>query len=85
MVCGVSVDRGGAEIHAGAGVPSVVTGSLWTVSRPLKSVVLGSPLRVMPAAAPSARVSLLIDVEGSRRAARPLSRLAVIAASGGGA
>ena len=33
-------------------------------SRPLKSLVLGSPLRVMPAAAASACVSLLIDVRG---------------------
>ena len=33
-------------------------------SRPLKSLVLGSPLRVMPAAATSACVSLLIDVKG---------------------
>jgi hypothetical protein len=53
-------------------------------SRPLKSVVLGSPLRVMPAAATSACVSLLIDVRGpvGRRAFR--SRLVLRAASGGG-
>src|SRR5271166_262214 len=53
-------------------------------SRPLKSLVLGSPLRVMPAAATSACVSLLIDVRGpvGRRAFR--SRLVLRAASGGG-
>ena len=54
-------------------------------SRPLKSLVLGSPLRVMPAAAESACVGLLVDVRGP--AGRPAfcSRLVLRAASGGGA
>src|ERR1700719_89133 len=53
-------------------------------SRPLKSVVLGSPLRVMPAAATSACVSLLIDVRGPVGVPAFCSRLVLRAASGGG-
>ncbi len=53
-------------------------------SRPLKSVVLGSPLRVMPAAAASACVSLLIDVRGPVGRPAFCSRLVLRAASGGG-
>src|SRR5215469_15763755 len=54
-------------------------------SRPLKSVVLGSPLRVMPVAAASACVSLLIDVRGPVGRPALCSRLAETAAPGGGA
>ncbi len=53
-------------------------------SRPLKSLVLGSPLRVMPAAAASACVSLLIDVRGPVGRPAFCSRLVLRAASGGG-
>ena len=53
-------------------------------SRPLKSLVLGSPLRVMPAAATSACVSLLIDVRGPVGRPAFCSRLVLRAASGGG-
>src|SRR6266581_2763591 len=52
------------KVHAGTGVPSVVTGVLRAVPGPSLSVVPGSLLRVMPAAAASACVSLLIDVRG---------------------
>jgi hypothetical protein len=44
-------------------------------SRPSIRLARGIPLRVMPTAAASARVSLLIDVRGPRRAACLLSRL----------
>ena len=54
-------------------------------SRPLKSVVLGSPLRVMPAAAAIARVSLLIDVRGPVGRPALCARLVLRAVSGGGA
>src|SRR5260370_26713030 len=53
-------------------------------SRPLKSLVLGSPLRVMPAAAASACVSLLIDVRGPVGRPAFRSRLVLRAASGRG-
>ena len=49
------------------------------------SMVLGSPLRVMPAAAASACVSLLIDVRGPVGRRAFCSRLVTTAASGGGA
>ena len=48
-------------------------------------MVLGSPLRVMPAAAASACVSLLIDVRGPVGRRAFCSRLVTTAASGGGA
>ena len=47
-------------------------------------MVLGSPLRVMPAAAASACVSLLIDVRGPVGRRALCSRLVTTAASGGG-
>ena len=53
-------------------------------SRPLKSLVLGSPLRVMPAAAASACISLLIDVRDPVGRPAFRSRLVLRAASGGG-
>ena len=53
-------------------------------SRPLKSLVLGFPLRVMPAAAASACISLLIDVRDPVGRPAFCSRLVLRAASGGG-
>src|SRR5580658_3215076 len=82
-LAGVGVDGGGAEGACWSWRAVRRHRSSLDRSRPLTSVVRGFPLRVMPVAAASACVSLLIDMRDPVGRLAFCSRLVVRAASGG--